>query len=107
MLRLNDQAQAPTYRIQNVAITAQPVNTSTWAEIVKSLAYGEPKEEKALEAANSPLVKESLDKEEKEEVLKSYTFNETVQLLKDQYDFGDDAQLVAEAVFAVVPLLRE
>ncbi len=93
--------------IQNIAITAQPVNTNTWAEIVKSLAKEVKDETKALTAEGSDLVPESLDKEDKKNLSKSYTLNETVVLLKEQYDFGDEAELVAKAVFALVPLLRE
>ncbi len=96
--------------IQNVAITAQPVNTATWAEIVKSLAHKPDVtdlEEKAMEAGGSTLVPESLDSKQKKDISKSYTLNETAQLLREQYDFGDEADIIAEVVFALVPTIRD
>lgn len=95
--------------IQNVAVTAQPVNTNTWAEIVKSLAAkneGQEDADKALQATDSPLVPEGLDKEikdTKDNVSKSYSFDETVRVLQDQYGMPEDgAVAVAKVVFAVV-----
>lgn len=70
--------------IQEIAVTSCPVNTSTWAEIAKSLAAekwddSEEDEEKAMTASGSPLVPESLDgKAKKTDVSKSLSFEESV-----------------------------
>lgn len=84
--------------IQDVAITPAPVNTTTWAEIAKSLSAQqwdvnkglevevevdgddkEEKEEKAVTAGGSPLVPESLhSKETEDRTSKSLTFEEAV-----------------------------
>lgn len=93
--------------IQEIAITTAPVNTTTWAEIVKSLSakskpQGEEPEEKALDTAGSGqiLIPESLDKEQKEEIAKSYTFDETVTYLVDRYGFDKEvAKGAATVVF--------
>lgn len=56
--------------LQDVAITASPVNTHTWAEIVKSLSSCDW-EEKALAAGDSQmLIPESLEGEDKEQTYK-------------------------------------
>lgn len=79
--------------IQDVAITPAPVNSSTWAEIAKSLSAQKwdfvnksadkdaEDEEKAMAAAGNPLVKESLDSDAKENrsISKSISFEEAVQ----------------------------
>jgi hypothetical protein len=90
--------------IQDIAITTQPVNTATWAEIAKSLnaqkwdlvkdKEEEKKEtEKALAAAGSPLVPESLEGKEKNVVVTKATllsFDEACALVKSQTGLTDD-----------------
>jgi len=71
--------------IQEVAVTSCPVNTTTWAEIAKSLSAQEwdlspdEDEEKAMTAGagGNPLVPESLDSDVKD-VHKSLSFDESV-----------------------------
>lgn len=79
--------------IQDIAITASPVNTATWAEVVKSLT-----------AANSPLSPESLDEDlkkevEGDEVEKGLSFEEAVSYYIS--DFGLPRE-VAESVASYV-----
>lgn len=87
--------------IQEVAITTQPVNTATWAEIAKSLSQekwdlvkdADKKDaEKALTATGSPLVPESLEGKQKDVVTaKSLSFDEACVLVKSQTGIQDDA----------------
>lgn len=101
--------------IQDIALTPSPVNTTTWAEVAKSLSAdwmkkedkGEEKEEKAMAAGygSNPMVKESLDgkeKESREDIGKSLTLEESVEFLKSQHGLTEEAALaVAEVVFSV------
>ncbi len=96
--------------VQNVAITAAPVNTSTWAEIAKSLTAGSATiedSEKALEAGtgDNPLVPESLEgsnKEDRESTNKSLSFSETVQFIQSEHPgmSEEGAKDVATVIFA-------
>lgn len=95
--------------IQEIAITTQPVNTATWAEIAKSLSTQkwdlvkdddkkETDAEKALTAAGSPLVPESLEGKQKDVVTaKSLSFEEACAFVKSQTGLKDD-----EAVKSIV-----
>lgn len=94
--------------IQDIAITTQPVNTATWAEIAKSLSAqkwdmvkdDESKKdaEKALTATGSPLVPESLEGKKVDVVTaKSLSFNEACLVVKSQTGMTDD-----DAVKAIV-----
>jgi len=86
--------------IQDIAVTTQPVNTTTWAEIAKSLANqkwnlaSEKKEdeaEKAVTAAASPLVPESLEGKKKDVVVaKSLSFEEACAQVRSQTGISDD-----------------
>ena len=49
--------------IQDVAITAAPINTNTWAEIAKSLSEEEWVDRGMSTQSASPMIKESLDSE--------------------------------------------
>lgn len=102
--------------IQDVAITPAPVNTTTWAEIAKSLSAQEWDAEKSqsmttqnVPANTNPLVAESLEgkmkKDREEKTEKSLcTFEDTVVLLQNQHGLPEDAAVtVAKAIFAVVP----
>lgn len=88
--------------IHDVAITTQPVNTATWAEVAKSLSAQkwdmskdkteEKKDEaeKAMTAAGSPLVPESLEGKEKNVVTaKSLSFAEACEIVKSQTGITD------------------
>jgi len=101
--------------IQDVAITPAPVNTTTWAEIAKSLSEQkwdlskdkedkEEKEEKAVSAGGSPLVPESLEGTNKEDRTdKSLTYDETVAYLEQSEDLPNDvAKSVASAIFSIL-----
>lgn len=92
--------------IQDIAVTTQPVNASTWAEIAKSLAAKgcgpvEEEEEKALSTTSgSPLIPESLDSEAKPQIHKSLNFAEAVVHLQKHYHLPlDAAEAVAKMVF--------
>lgn len=106
--------------IQDIAITTQPVNTTTWAEIAKSLSAQkwdlvketdekkkkEEEAEKALTVSATPsggsLVPESLEAKTTNTVTvnKSYTFSETCALIKSHTGFDDETvTLIAKAVF--------
>lgn len=108
--------------IQDIAITPAPVNTTTWAEIAKSLSAQtwdfdksvnaasdcEEEEEKALGASGgSPLVPESLDGKEKnatdyDKVNKSFSFEETVELLmKSETMTQEGAEATARVIFSM------
>lgn len=96
--------------IQEIAITTQPVNTATWAEIAKSLSAQkwdlakdqkeeEQKEEaeKAMTAASAPKV-ESLEGKAKDTVtVKSLSFTEACDFVKSETGLTDQ-----EAVEAIV-----
>lgn len=75
--------------IQEIAVTSCPVNTTTWAEIAKSLAAqtwdlkkdGEDTEKAVL--AENPMIPEDLDETLKDTtVSKSLTFNESVAYIQ-------------------------
>jgi hypothetical protein len=98
--------------IQDIALTPAPVNTTTWAEIAKSLSAekwqlsksdvadeAEEDEEKALSAGGSPLVPESLDGGiKKDRTNKALTYDETVEVLTKS--LGEEAAVaVANVVF--------
>lgn len=100
--------------IQDIAITPSPVNTSTWAEIAKSLSSQEwdfSKDEedadKALSiGASSPVVPESLnrkvkDTHGKEETIKSLSFLESVGWIQSTTGMSSEAAMAtARAIFA-------
>jgi len=99
--------------IQDIAITACPVNTSTWAEIAKSLSAQtwdlskslEEDEEKALSAGGSPLVPESLEGKQKDvkTLDKSLTFEESVAWISSTTGMPDDAaEAAARVIFSVL-----
>lgn len=80
--------------IQDIAITTAPVNTTTWAEIVKSMSVkGKKDEAKALTASGNgaDLVPESLEGEKKEDLNKSFTFDETVDYLMKSHGLPFEA----------------
>jgi len=108
--------------IQDIALTPAPVNTTTWAEIAKSLSASkwdfekssyvcklegekdrcDEDEEKALTASGgSPLVPESLDGGiKKDRTAKALTYDETVEYLKKSNGLPHDtAVAVANVVF--------
>ena len=98
--------------IQDIAITPAPVNTTTWAEIAKSLSAQEwnllkkseteEEAEKALSVGySSPVVPESLEGKLKNEVSKSLTFPETVDYIQTQTGLEvEDATNIACLIFA-------
>ena len=112
--------------LQDVAITASPVNTNTWAEIVKSLGTqkwcihpwddvckggcctcnGE-EEEKALStgAMGGVLVPESLEGSAKVQTYKSlddrYSFEEAVEVVKSMGYRYPTAKAIADAIFTM------
>ena len=103
--------------IQDVAVTPAPVNTTTWAEIAKSLSAQpwslnkgnndttddkEENEEKALSASGSPLVPESLEGKQKE-VRKSLTFDDAVTYIQETRNISDrsDAESIAKIAFSI------
>lgn len=102
--------------IQDIAITPAPVNTTTWAEIAKSLSAAkwdlsksddsqeceEEEEEKALTAGGgSPLVPESLDGGvKKDRTSKALTYDEAVEHLQKSNGLTEEAAVaVANLVF--------
>lgn len=100
--------------IQDIALTPAPVNTTTWAEIAKSLSASKwdfnkseavdkdaEDEEKALTASGSPLVPESLDGGiKKDRTAKALTYDEAVEHLKKSNGLSHDAAVaVANVVF--------
>jgi len=102
--------------IQDIALTPAPVNTTTWAEIAKSLSAdkwavsksnvadkAEEDEEKALNAGGSPLVPESLEGGiKKDRTAKALTYDETVEYLKKSQDLTEEAAVaVANVVFTL------
>lgn len=96
--------------IQDIALTPAPINTTTWAEIAKSLSAQKwdltksdddvEEAEKAQTAGGSPLVPESLDRDEKEDrVSKGLTYEEAINFLET------DHSLPREAAMAVVDVI--
>lgn len=92
--------------LQDVAITASPVNTNTWAEVVKSLNNQEwDDEEKALSTASmgGALIPESLEGSAKVQTHKSLdriTYDEAVQLIMRKYNRSYPvAKALADAIF--------
>jgi hypothetical protein len=101
--------------IQDIALTPAPVNTTTWAEIAKSLSAdkwaltksdvadeAEEDEEKALTAGGgSPLVPESLEGGvKKDRTSKALTYDETVDHLQKSEGLTEEAAVaVANVVF--------
>lgn len=93
--------------IQEIAITTQPVNTATWAEIAKSLSAqkwdlvkdkDEEKEaEKAMTAASAPKVESLEGKAADTTTVKSLSFSEACDFVKSQTGLTDD-----EAVKSIV-----
>lgn len=94
--------------LQDVAITTCPVNTTTWAEIAKSLAAQkwDESEEKAMTAGGTVLAPESLDKEQKldrESVSKNLSFDESVVYIESTTGMSRaSAQATARAIFSVL-----
>ncbi len=85
--------------IQDIAITPAPVNNTTFAEIAKSLS-GMSWTEKALETS-APVKVESLDEEEKDNVVKGLTLNEAAELIqaKEPSLSKEAAGIVASVIF--------
>lgn len=83
--------------IKDIAITPAPINYTTWAEMAKSLSALEL--DKAT-SANSVLVPESLDEDEKEEVAKSLTFDEAVEYIEKSFSGISRESAVSLATFA-------
>ena len=98
--------------IQDIALTPSPVNTTTWAEMAKSLSAAtwafdkslseddsDEEEEKALTAGGSPLVPESLEGGiKKDRTSKALTYDETVSILSKS--LGEEAAVaVTNVVF--------
>ena len=99
--------------LQDIALTPSPVNTTTWAEMAKSLSAAqwdfnksleaeeseEEDQEKALTAGGSPLVPESLEGGiKKDRTSKALTYDETVAILSKS--LGEKAAVaVANVVF--------
>jgi hypothetical protein len=82
--------------IQDVAITASPVNTTTWAEIVKSFCamQAKEKEEKSLTTASGDaLIPESLDR------TKFLSKSQTIQTLIEKGYSKVTAKIVADSLF--------
>lgn len=102
--------------IQDIALTPSPINTTTWAEIAKSLsamkwALNEEAVDKAATAStDSPVVPESLEgdtkknREDEEETEKSLlNFDEAVSFLEGQHGLSRDAAVaVTDLVFELV-----
>lgn len=98
--------------IQDVALTPAPVNTTTWAEIAKSLSAQqwdlskaeddcEEDSEKAQTAGGSLLVPESLEGDEKEDrTSKSLTHDEAVHFLEASHGLPREVAVsVADVIF--------
>jgi hypothetical protein len=96
--------------IQDIAVTPAPVNTTTWAEIAKSLSaqkWDLDKQEKAVSAGSgSPLSVESLegaakkDRADEDSTSKALTYEETVAFLENHHGLPRDAAAdVAKAIF--------
>ena len=100
--------------IQDIALTPAPVNTTTWAEIAKSLSAdkwaltksevadeAEEDEEKAITAGGSPLVPESLEGGvKKDRTSKALTYDETVDYLQKSKGLNEEAAVaVTNVVF--------
>lgn len=97
--------------IQEVAVTSCPVNTTTWAEIAKSLSAQEwdlstEEEEKAMTAGagGNPLVPESLDSDMKADVTqKSLSFEESVAWVESTLGVDRDAaDNLARVIFSKI-----
>ncbi|NJL53717.1 hypothetical protein HC928_00330 [bacterium] len=86
--------------IQDVAITTQPVNTTTWAEIVKSLSNQkwdlvkdkkeEDDAEKAMTSAGAPKVESLEGKQKDTTTLKSLTYAQAYEFVKSQTGLADE-----------------
>lgn len=101
--------------IQDIAITTQPVNTATWAEIAKSLSTqkwdivkdtddkkDDDEAEKAMTVgAGSPVVPQSLDSKEKNVVVAKsmLSFADAEAMVKSETGLTDD-----EAIKAIVKI---
>jgi hypothetical protein len=100
--------------LQDVALTPAPVNTTTWAEMAKSLNAekwvfdkslseddSDEDEEKALTAGGSPLVPESLEGGiKKDRTSKALTYDETVEYISKSYGLDTEAAVaVTNVVF--------
>ncbi len=99
--------------IQDIAITACPVNTATWAEIAKSLSAQtwdltkseEEDESKAMVAGGSPLVPESLEGKQKDvkTLDKGLTFTESVAWIQSTTGMSQqNAEATARTIFSVL-----
>lgn len=97
--------------IQDIAITPAPVNTTTWAEIAKSLSAQrwepETSAEKSMTTATATKVEslEGEEKESREDVDKSLlTFDEAVSFLETEHGLPRGAaEDVAKAIFMTIP----
>lgn len=100
--------------IQDIAITPAPINTTTWAEIAKSLSAQkwdlkkdhEEDEAKALSASGNGavLVPESLEGKQKEDLTSKslFSFDETVDLLVKSNGLSPDvAHSAALVIFQI------
>jgi len=95
--------------IQDIAITPCPVNTNTWAEIVKSLSgdtWAKKDEEESDKAmtSSSAVVPESLDDELKNTVTsKSLTFEESVDYIVKSTNMPKQAaESTCRVIFSVL-----
>ena len=101
--------------IQDIALTPAPINTTTWAEIAKSLSAQkwalnksdtvESETEKAQTAGGSPLVPESLEGDQKEDrdIDKAFTYDETVDFLQKSEGLNKEAAVaVANLIFEIL-----
>lgn len=116
--------------IQDIAVTPCPVNTSTWAEIAKSLSAqtwdfeksntpnnippgnatnvaanvavnAEEEEEKKALSADSVLVPESLDSIQRKDLNKSLTFEEAVEFVMKSTGLSrDNAETTTRVIFS-------
>lgn len=101
--------------LQDIAITACPVNTTTWAEIAKSLSAQTwdlskstdvEEEEKAMTAGGNVMVPESLEgkqKDDRDPVSKSLTFKESVAYIESATGMSlADAEVTARVIYSVL-----
>lgn len=99
--------------LTDIAVTPSPVNTSTWAEIVKSLGSASwdtssEDEEKALTSSSAVSSTESLDSSTQEDTSKSLSFDEAVASIQLASGLSrTDSQLLAAAAFALASEFEE
>lgn len=84
--------------IQDIAITPAPVNTTTWAEIAKSLSA--EWSEKALDSSSVHTPEVLLDKDKTEETTKSLSLLETTEYIQKSEGLERaDAENLAKVIF--------